>query len=270
VLGLKPIRDLSDDSAHAISIWAAAGTPDKGVALATVVSRAGKKGVRHLILVYDGGGRLRKVWDMFPYHHHALAVDFSGSVYGFGHRVDSAAPKAYSLLVKYSPSGGVAAESFSSTLLPPGKSIDDVVEGGVSKLVLDRSGAVVLYMSSISRLIVFAPNGRIERDVDLIPLLSKIAFSHSASSAVVTEWNVSANGVPWFQLTLQLPRPRSREWVLAELAGTPPRLTAVASSNGAPTANGGQTRFLSRDERAATGLLLSRAGNLTLMTLPLR
>jgi hypothetical protein len=124
---IYPLGDLPD--AQAMTIWDVAETPEGGV----IFSAIGEYGprnvkpvpVKSLLLTYSRSGQLTRLWDVYPYHHHHIAVDSSGEVFGLGTK-DT--PRTnYPLLVKYSSDGSVLGEFLPAKLFSVG---DKVVESG--------------------------------------------------------------------------------------------------------------------------------------------
>jgi hypothetical protein len=123
-LELAPLKDFPD--AKGLDIWSAAATPEGGVVLSVVVQDGGLN-TRFFVLTYDVWGLLQKMWEVYPYHHHhQLAVDRKGNVYGFGHREDrgeEAGEKDYPLLVKYSPQGKILWTALPRSQFPYGREV---------------------------------------------------------------------------------------------------------------------------------------------------
>jgi hypothetical protein len=125
-----PIYPLSDlPGATAMTIWDIAETPEGGVIFSAIAEYGSRKvrpvPVKSLLLTYSRDGRLTRLWDVYPYHHHHIAVDASGNVFGLGTKDTKEAN--YPLLVKYSPDGNVLGEFLPANLFLVG---DAVVESG--------------------------------------------------------------------------------------------------------------------------------------------
>lgn len=139
-LPFYPLRDFPE--ARRMTIWSVAATPSGGVALA-VIAEYGPRDVKpvpvkSLILTYDNLAKLRKVWEVKPYHHHQLAVDGVGNVFGLGNRGD--VNSDYPLLIKYSPEGKILNQTLSSSLFP-GVGDNVILSGspkGESEMFVDR------------------------------------------------------------------------------------------------------------------------------------
>lgn len=121
---ISPLADFPD--ARAVHIWDVAGAPDGTAVLAAVVEYLGGKGpkARHVLLTYDAHGKLSQLWDMYPYHHHQVAITADSTVYALGHRLDG--PRdPYPLMIKYTKDGVVAAEGLLSSECPTGDKVVD-------------------------------------------------------------------------------------------------------------------------------------------------
>jgi len=118
-VAMYPLKDLP--GARYIDVWGAAATPEGGVVLASIVGYSPRATLppqlKQLLLTYDGAGKLTKVWNVNPYHHHFLAVDREGDVFALG---DSSLKNPYPLVIKYSPSGAVSKEFLSTAMLAQG------------------------------------------------------------------------------------------------------------------------------------------------------
>ncbi len=117
-LVISPLKEFP--GAKAIEIWDVDAATGCEVTMASVIQYGGQR-VKHALLTYDHWGLLRKFWEVYPYHHHGLAVDHEGNVYAFGHREDrgeQANQPDYSLLIKYSPAGKVLWESLPRSTFP--------------------------------------------------------------------------------------------------------------------------------------------------------
>jgi len=155
-----PLRDFSE--AASIDVWDLAATPDDGLLLAAVLHL--KEGVAHRFLWYDSQGRLKRTWNMYPYHHHRLAVDPSGNVYALGHRMDAGQRAEHAVLVKYSQDGEVLAGLLSSSVFAAG----DAVGAFSDTLLLLPNDKLVLFVGETNELFWFdVTQGRISRRVSL-------------------------------------------------------------------------------------------------------
>lgn len=121
---LSPLADFPD--ASAVHIWDAAAAPDGTTVLAAVVEYLGGKGLeaRHVLLTYDANGKLNRQWEMYPYHHHQVAITADGTVYALGHRLDGPR-EPYPLMIKYTKEGVVGAEGLLSSECPTGDRVVD-------------------------------------------------------------------------------------------------------------------------------------------------
>ncbi len=90
-----------------MTIWDIAQTHDGGVVF-SAIAEYGLRNVKPVpakgfLLTYNREGRLTKLWDVYPYEHHRIAIDDSGNVFGLGTK--DTKNDNYLLLVKYSPNG---------------------------------------------------------------------------------------------------------------------------------------------------------------------
>jgi hypothetical protein len=112
-----------------MTIWDVAGTPEGGVVLSAVAEYGPPKvkpvPVKSFLLTYSRDGRLTRLWDVYPYEHHHVAVDDSGNVFGLGTKDTASA--SYPLLVKYSPDGNVLGKFLPAQMFSLG---DTVVGSG--------------------------------------------------------------------------------------------------------------------------------------------
>ena len=156
-----PLRDLP--GARAVVVWDVAQTPEGGVVLSAIAEYA-ERGtepmpLKSLLMTYDREARLSKFWDVFPYHHHHIAVDGSGNVFALG--VKESKRNDYPLLIKYSPDGKVSGEFLPANLFPVG---DDVVESGSpngeSEMFINGR-ELVIWLAPVQELVRLSLEGRL-------------------------------------------------------------------------------------------------------------
>ncbi len=195
-VALYPMRDLA--GAQSISIWNVAATPEGGAAIAAIADY-GEHQRKSLMLTYDGSGRLRKVWDVDPCHHHRVVVDHEGNIFAFGERHE---PKDsnYPLFAKYSPNAKVLAEFLPATLFAAG---DDVVSTspatGEHQLFI-RGEEMLLYLAPTKELFRFALAGKLLGRVSLEPVLRLLAEGTESARAEILGMGVLESGEVVVQL----------------------------------------------------------------------
>src|SRR5207253_8543926 len=114
--------------------------------------------IKSLLLTYDATGMLRKVWDVNPYLDHHLAADRTGNVFALGEKGGAAAGD-YPLLVKYSPTGEVLAETLSTGLFTKKEAV--VTSGspdGESKLFI-KNDHLFAWIAPTQELFTFSLDG---------------------------------------------------------------------------------------------------------------
>lgn len=173
-VAIYPLKDIPE--AQAISIWAAAATPDRGAVLAGILEYGPhntRPPLKNVVLTYDGAGNLKKVWAVAPYHHHGIAVDSAGNIFGIGVRNDKNSD--YPLVVKYSPGGSVVREFLSSNLFP----MQDRVLQGSSRdgdpNIFIRGKQLFVWLPATQELFRFSLDGDLESRVSLTSTFQKLA-----------------------------------------------------------------------------------------------
>jgi hypothetical protein len=171
------IRDLPD--AKVLNIWAIDQTPDGGVSFSAIAeyTPAGVKPkvFKSLVMTYDGTGSLRKLWDVYPYHHHHLTIDIEGNLWALGTK--DTTKKDYPLLIKYSPTGKVLGEFLPASQFPMG---DAVVESGSingETRLYAVGNEIMIWFAPSLELVRLAANGDIKRRSSWASLLRTIAES---------------------------------------------------------------------------------------------
>lgn len=197
-----PLRDLTDS--WYVDIWSAAATPEGGIVLSAVVGYAPRGGrpvpVKPFLLTYDGAGRLRKAWEVKPYHHHLVAVDREGNVFALGDRDDLAGP--YPLLVKYSPDGQVLREFLSSGLFPEG---DNVIASGSpngESQLFARGDELFLWLARSQEFLRFSLAGDLLSRTSLGQALGRVATETGSGRTQVLSVATTHSGEIIAQVTL--------------------------------------------------------------------
>jgi len=169
-----------------IDVWDAAATPGGGIVLAAIVGytardvRPGR--VKSFVLIYNGNGKLVRVWDMEPYHLHRVAVDRDGNVFGLG---DNGSKQPYPLILKYSPEGKVIKEMLSSATFDTGdNAIWDGSPTGDPRMFI-RGEELVVWVGAKQELFRFNLNGSLIERVSLGPVLAKLAVTAGGDRAIV-------------------------------------------------------------------------------------
>lgn len=177
---IVPLKDFADGKS--LSVWSAAAGPEGHILLVGVLQRD-KDRLSHVLLTYDRNGKLLKVWDVLPYHHHAIAAGQDGSVFAFGHRVDrKERDPVYPLLIKYSSHGTIVGEYLLSSEFPTGA---DVLDGGLHQLEVwgDR---VILFVGGANEVIQLTQRGKLGRRLRLADLHDLIAVETGTKAVALT------------------------------------------------------------------------------------
>lgn len=153
---VSPLLDFA--GANAVDIWAVAAGPH-GMLVISGVVQYGPMNARMYLLTYDAKGVLRKLWEVYPYHHHQIAVDSEGSVYALGHREDRADKpneEDYPLLIKYSPEGDVLWGTAFRKWFPYEREIV-ITNAATGEHFLGIDGeSVILYLATVQELLRFS------------------------------------------------------------------------------------------------------------------
>ena len=182
------------------NIWAAAATPEGGMVLSVIVGfghRAdpkdtSKTSVKSLVLTYGPDGALKKVWNVAPYHHLALAVDSSGNVFALGIR--DAGPEGFPMLIKYSKSGEILGEYLpSSTFAKWERALDgNPLNGSPALFIHDQQ--LVIWVSSTREIFKFSLNGELQRKFALGAQVDRLAAQNGFAQGTIARLAVSNLG----------------------------------------------------------------------------
>lgn len=207
---LLPLKDFPD--AKGLDIWNVAATPEGGIILASVLQYGGIN-TKHMFLTYDMWGLLKKVWEVYPYHHHQLAVDGEGNAYAFGHREDrgeGADEPDYPLLIKYSPEGKVLWESLPRSQFSYDTEIVGTNSNTGEHALLFAGDVLLLYVATTRELLHFdRADGRLLERVSLAPFLEQIARKTGSARSEIRTLAVTSKGGLLAQMVLW-PRDRRR------------------------------------------------------------
>jgi len=173
------------------NIWAAAATPEGGMVLSVIVGfghqaapkNASTASLKSLVLTYGPDGALKKVWNVAPYHHKALAVDSSGNVFALG--VRDAGPEGFPMLMKYSKSGDVLGEYLpSSTFAKWEKALDgNPLNGNPALFVHDQQ--LVIWVSSTREIFKLSLNGELQRKFGLGAQVDRLAAQNGFAQGTI-------------------------------------------------------------------------------------
>jgi hypothetical protein len=194
------LRDFRD--AKFADIWAAAATPEGGIVVSVVLGfgpRPNPKdqlkpfpALKSLLLTYGADGSLKKVWNMAPYQHQALAIDAQNNVFALGTR--DAGPEGFPMLIKYSPSGEVLGEYVPSRMFAKGqKALDGDRLNGSAELFL-RNQQLVLWVPSTREAFVFLLNGQLQRKLAVGAILDRLAEQNGFAQATISRLALENSG----------------------------------------------------------------------------
>jgi hypothetical protein len=174
-------------------IWAAAATPEGGMVLSVILGYGQRPEpkdpsksfppLKSLVLTYGPDGALKKVWDVAPYNHQALAVDSSGNVFALGTR--DAGPEGSPMLIKYSKSGEILGEYFpSSTFANRERALDgDSLNGSPDLFIRDQQLAI--WVSSTREIFRFSLNGELQIKFALGAQIDRLAAHNGFAQATI-------------------------------------------------------------------------------------
>jgi hypothetical protein len=220
------LRDFQD--AKFADIWAASATPQGGMVLSIILGFGARPdpgdqskpfpALRSLLLTYDSNGALKKVWNVAPYQHQALAVDSEGNVFALGTR--DAGPEGFPSIIKYSSSGKVLGEYAPSTLFAGGGSALDGDGLNGSPELLIRKQQLVLWVSSLREVFRFSLNGELQKRAPLGRILDGLARQNGYERATVISLAVSDSGDLTTQIRLW-PKSTSAKGIMIGMATLP-------------------------------------------------
>jgi hypothetical protein len=150
-------------------------------------------------MTYDSRGNLQQIWDVYPYHHHKIAVDSTGSVFGFGTK-NSPGQKDYPLVIRYSQTGKVLGEYLNASLFAGGNGVvDSGAPTGENALFID-DGEVVLWLSSPRELLRLSADGRVLKRQSFGAALDKLKDQNNADRVRI----VGIGALPGKRVLMQL------------------------------------------------------------------
>ncbi len=197
-LGLYPLRDLP--GTQGISIWSVASTPDGGVVVAAIVDY-GQYQRKSLLLTYDGSGRLSRVWDVDPCHHHRVVVDREGNILAFGERHEPN-DSNYPLFAKYAPNAKILAEFLPATSFAVGDEVVSTNPATGEHQLFISGEELSLYLAPTKELFRFNLVGKILGRVSLEPVLRQLAEGTESARAEILGMGVLERGEVVVQLRL--------------------------------------------------------------------
>lgn len=191
-LAQPPIFPLSDfpeqDKAWVYDVTA---IPSRGVAMA-VTFQKGKHDLTYRILSYDRDAKLRKVWNMYPYHHVLVAADTDGNIYAFGDRADVSDPSSvpdYPVLIKYSARGKVLKEFLHRGDFPLdaefSKDFPLMPQNKGQHFLLLTKDLLVFYFATTGELFEFNFEGKLLRRVNISSRLDELNRQFQSSDAQI-------------------------------------------------------------------------------------
>jgi hypothetical protein len=173
---LKQLPDVRE-----VSIWGVAGAPGGGVVIAAMLDY-GEHRVKSVLLTFGGDGRLKKFWEVDPYHHHRVAVDREGNVFAFGDS-HNPADSNYNLIVKYSPSSKILRKFLPGTTFEAGDEVVSITAATGEHYMFIGREELFLFLSTTKDLFRFSLSGRLLSRVSLAPVLAKLAEATSSARA---------------------------------------------------------------------------------------
>jgi hypothetical protein len=183
-------------------IWAAAATPEGGMVLSVVLGFGDRPNpkdqskpfppLKSLVLTYGPDGALKKVWNVAPYQHQALAVDSLGNVFALGTR--DAGPEGFSMLIKYSQSGAILGEYVPSKMFANGaKALDGSALNGSPALFIGTK-QLLLWVSSTREAFKFSLNGELQRKIALGPAIDRLAAQNGFARGTIAGLALTNSG----------------------------------------------------------------------------
>jgi len=198
---IYPLADLSET--WSISLWGVAATPDGGI-VASVVPTYSAPGVKpvkvkEFLVTYNGTGKLTKVWDVNPYHYMRVAVDHLGNVFAFG---VSNLNAPYPLVVKYSSSGTVEKEFFSSADAPGGEfaTMNGSLYGDPDMFI--KGDQLFVWLSHSLDLFCFSLSGDLVSKTSFASALNGLAAATNSDHARVLSLTTGEHGEVFAQVQL--------------------------------------------------------------------
>ena len=188
-----PVKDLQDS--WYVDIWGVAATPRGGMVLAAGVGYT-PHGVRPaeekpFLLTYDGTGKLQRAWEVWPYQYFEVAVDSAGNVFGLGLREGDS---PYPLIVKYSSTGKILKEFFSTSLLPAGEdSFHANAQNGRDQMFI-AGNDLFFWLATTKELFRFSLDGDLVARTNFKSALDSLTRKSNAANAAVQQLSTDESG----------------------------------------------------------------------------
>jgi hypothetical protein len=262
-----PIYPLADlPGAQALTIWDIAETPDGGV-IFSAIAEYGPRNVRpipakSLLLTYSRDGRLTRLWDVYPYHHHHIAVDKYGHVFGLGTK-DT--PKTNApLLVKYSPHGDVLGEFLRANLFSIGDRIVDSGSPYGETEIFANEDELFVWSAPTQEILRLSLSGELRARNSLDTALKSLAAQNNSNGAKILHVFPATDGEIVAQVQLLPPNGSSEpfKFALATFSndGREVRITSRVNVQTAPPLLGGtpEGKLVFLDEESPGRLVINK------------
>jgi hypothetical protein len=193
IVPVFPLHDLSNS--RYVDVWNAAATPDGGIVLAAIVgytTRNVQPGqLKSFLLTYSAEGKLVRVWNTDPYHHHLVAVDHEGSVFAMG---DANLAEPYPLLIKYNKDGKILREFLPSNLFPEGHKalLASPSANGEPQMVVSGQ-ELCLWLPVPQEVLHFSLDGHLINRTSLAHTLAGLADERGSDRATVKSLTCPSN-----------------------------------------------------------------------------
>lgn len=172
-IAIFPMKDVQ--GVQYVDIWDVSGGPHGETVIAAILGygpRKTKPSLKSVLMTYDAGGRLTKLWDVRPYHYHDVAVAPDGSVFGLGEGDTTSGD--YPLLIKYSAGGKVLGGYLPSSSFAAGDAvINSGSPNGESQMFFDGQQLYV-WIAPTRDLFHFDPDGRTQSHISLTSAYQRI------------------------------------------------------------------------------------------------